>query len=64
MNNRYIVNDKDGNWQASYSFLLGKEKAFTYATLTAKLVKGVIIEQIDNLFKETKSYADVRTRNS
>lgn len=48
MNSRYIVVDKNGVWQASYSFGLGRTEAFRYAKLTAKHVNGTIYEQIND----------------
>jgi hypothetical protein len=39
---RYIVKNAKGEYQSAYSTKLGNDKAFKYATLTARDVFGVI----------------------
>lgn len=42
VNKRYVVRNKDGEYQAAYNLALGKEKARSYALDCAKSVNGVV----------------------
>jgi hypothetical protein len=44
---RFIVEDKDGVWQASYNSLLGDKKAKTSARETAFQINGIVKVEID-----------------
>lgn len=42
VNKRYIVRNKNGEYQAAYNLVLGKEKARSYALDCAKKINGVV----------------------
>ena len=45
---RYLVKNAKGEYQSAYSTKLGKDKAFKYATLTARDIFGVIFAIDEN----------------
>jgi hypothetical protein len=45
---RYLVKNAKGEYQSAYSTKLGKDKAFKYATLTAKDIFGAIFAIDEN----------------
>jgi hypothetical protein len=45
---RYLVRNAKGEYQSAYSTKLGKDKAFKYATLTARDIFGVIFAIDEN----------------
>jgi hypothetical protein len=59
---RYIVRDKDGNYQSAYNVALGKEKAYSWALQCAKDVCGIIYAG-DEYGEETKVTTIVEANN-
>ena len=60
---RYLVRNIKGEYQSAYSIKLGKDKAFKYATLTAKDIFGVILAIYDNGDeKEIASYPESKKK--
>ena len=60
---RYLVRNAKGEYKSAYSIKLGKDKAFKYATLTAKDIFGVILEVYDDGDeKEIVSYPESKKK--
>lgn len=60
---RYLVKNAKGEYQSAYSTKLGEDKAFKYATLTAKDIFGVIVAVYDDGDeKEVVSYPEPKKK--
>jgi hypothetical protein len=58
MNKRYIVRDKNGNYQSAYNLSFGKQKAYQWAVDCAKNVNGIVYysDDDDKQMKELEVY--------
>ena len=62
---RYLVRNAKGEYQSAYSTKLGKDKAFKYATLTARDIFGVVFAIDENgNEKEIASYPKPNKKKS